>query len=92
MSKDTQFKPGNQLWKLRSPENIGRPKKFEKPVDMWNKAAKYFEWCEENPHKEGRIVQDQGKAVLKALPKMRAFTLDGLHIYLNKGTKVYWSC
>ena len=79
----TPFVPGNQLWKLRDPEKAGRPVKIKTKDEIWGKAVEYFEWCESNPIKEGKMVQVKGDTVLKAIPKMRAMTLDGLTIYLN---------
>jgi hypothetical protein len=84
---------GNQFWKLRSVH--GRGKLFESPDALWDAACEYFEWCENNPLMETQ----QGKGTAKPykdesgqvtfppdiveLPKMRAFTWDGLELYLD---------
>jgi len=70
---------GNQFWKLRSKH--GRDKLFTTPELLWEAACEYFEWCESNPLIE---IDFKGKdAEKKELPKMRAFTLMGLCIYLE---------
>lgn len=70
---------GNQFWKLRSKH--GRDKLFETPQLMWEAACEYFEWCENNPLIE---VDFKGKDAKRVeMPKMRAFTLIGLCIYLD---------
>ena len=73
---------GNQFWKLRSKH--GRDKLFESPELLWEAATEYFEWCEENPLIE---VDFRGKDADRVeLPKMRAFTLQGLCLYLDCNT------
>lgn len=70
---------GNQFWKLRSKH--GRDKLFESPELLWEAAQEYFEWCEENPLIE---IDFKGKDADRVeLPKMRAFTWDGLELYLD---------
>lgn len=76
---------GNQFWKLRSKH--GRDKLFETPELLWEAATEYFEWCEANPLIE---VDFRGKDSDKVeLPKMRAFTLHGLCIYLDCSTSYF---
>lgn len=70
---------GNQFWKLRSKH--GRDKLFSSPELLWEAATEYFAWCEENPLLE---IDFKGKdATEVSLPKMRAFTWDGLELYLD---------
>ena len=76
---------GNQFWKLRSKH--GRDKLFEAPDLLWDAACEYFEWCEDNPLIE---VDFKGKDADRVeLPKMRAFTLHGLCLYLDVNTKYF---
>jgi hypothetical protein len=73
---------GNQFWKLRSKH--GRDKIFATPEIMWQAACEYFEWCDENPLIE---VDYKGKDADKVeMPRMRAYTLMGLCLYLGCGT------
>lgn len=70
---------GNQFWKQRSKH--GRDKLFATPELMWEAAAEYFEWCENNPLIE---IDFKGKDAEKVeLPRMRAFTMQGLCLYLD---------
>lgn len=70
---------GNQFWKLRSKH--GRDKLFSSPELLWEAATEYFEWCEQNPLIE---IDFRGKdAMTVEIPKMRAFTWDGLELYLD---------
>lgn len=73
---------GNKFWQLRSKH--GRDKLFATPQEMWNAACEYFEWCQDNPLIE---IDYRGKdADLVELPKMRAFTMQGLCLYLDCNT------
>ncbi len=70
---------GNQFWKLRSEH--GRDKLFDSAELLWVAAQEYFEWCEKNPLIE---VDFRGKdANMVHIPKMRAFTMQGLCLYLG---------
>lgn len=74
---------GNEFWKLRSKH--GRDKLFATPDLLWDAACEYFQWCNDNPLIE--IDYRGSKMERIELPKMRAFTLEGLCFYLdaNKG-------
>lgn len=70
---------GNRFWQLRAKH--GRDKLFSNPETLWQAAAEYFEWCECNPLIE---VDFKGKDADKVeMPKMRAFTWEGLELYLD---------
>lgn len=77
-------KPGdkrlsNQFWKNRTKH--GRNKLFSSPDVLWEAAQEYFEWCDENPLNE---LDYRGKdAIPVVLPKMRAYTWEGLELYLG---------
>jgi len=76
---------GNRFWELRSKH--GRDKLFESPKLMWDAACEYFEWCEDNPLIE---IDFKGKDADRVeLPKMRAFTLEGLCLYLDCNTAYF---
>src|SRR5882724_2732709 len=76
---------GNQFRKLRSKH--GRDKLFETPELLWEAACEYFEWCDSNPLIE---IDFKGKDADRVeLPKMRAFTIHGLCIYLDCNTKYF---
>ena len=76
---------GNKFWELRSKH--GRDKLFESPELLWQAACEYFEWCEENSLTE---VDFRGKDADRVeLPKMRAFTMQGLCSYLDCNTAYF---
>lgn len=72
---------GNQFWKLRSIH--GREKLFSTPKLLWKEACKYFEWCDNNPLEEQKIFSYQGAIVRGEANKMRAYTLNGLCLFLG---------
>lgn len=73
---------GNQFWKLRSKH--GRDKIFATPEIMWEAATEYFAWCDDNPLIE---IDFKGKDAKRVeMPKMRAYTIHGLCIYLGVST------
>lgn len=77
---------GNRFWELRSKH--GRDKIFTTPEVMWEAAVEYFNWCEDNPLIE---IDFRGKDNAEVeLPKMRAFTLNGLCLFLGVNT-VYFN-
>ena len=70
---------GNQFWRLRSKH--GRDRLFATPEQLWEAACEYFEWCDNNPLIE---VDFRGKDAERVeLPKPRAYTLQGLTLYLD---------
>lgn len=76
---------GNQFWKNRSKH--GRKMLFESPELLWEAACEYFIWCDENPLIE---IDFKGKDATEVkLPKMRAYTLHGLCIYLDCSTAYF---
>jgi hypothetical protein len=79
---------GNSFWKLRSKH--GRDKIFTDPQLLWESACEYFEWCEANPLKEHDFVGKDGDSVHRE--KVRAFTLDGLCVYLDCDTQTLRNC
>lgn len=86
----------NAFWKFRTKH--GRKKLFSDPKILWQEACKYFDWCDNNPLKtveqargSRRIVdvpKGKGKKQpedtgLIDIPLMRAYTWDGLELYLG---------
>lgn len=70
---------GNQFWKLRTKH--GRDKIFTSPELLWEACCEYFDWCDKNPLIE---VDFRGRdAVEVEIPKMRAYTWEGLELYLD---------
>ena len=87
---------GNNFWELRSKH--GRDKLFATPDLMWDAACDYFIWCRANPLMEAQVVKGKtieedevhGEVVktvknyeLVEVPRLRAFTIQGLCHYLD---------
>jgi len=73
--------PGNQFWKARAKH--GRDKLFETPELLWEAACEYFQWCDDNPLYERKAFAFQGMITTEDMPKMRAYTLGGLCLFLD---------
>jgi len=80
-----KFEPGNQLWQLR--EKHGRDYLFKTPEALWEAACGYFQWCDEHP--VIKVVRGHRSLPVLALPKLRAYTLHGLYVYLGCGHKYF---
>jgi hypothetical protein len=70
---------GNQFWKLRSKH--GRNKILSDPEILWEEACNYFEWCDAHPLQS---IEFNGKDAIECIvPKMRAYTWEGLETFLG---------
>lgn len=79
---------GNQFWKLRSKH--GRDKLFATPKLLWEASCEYFQWCDENPLHEAKAFNTKDNGIVQeALPKMRAYTITGLCLYLDCSTQYF---
>lgn len=76
-----RFAPGNRFWEARS--SHGANPKFTNPDDLWQACVEYFDWVEDNPLYEDKLVTFQGTATHEPVAKMRAMTIGGLCIFLN---------
>ncbi len=61
----------------------GRAPQFKSPDDLWAAACEYFEWAEENPLWEDKIVSYQGVTTHEPVAKMRAMTVAGLCLFID---------
>jgi len=75
------FQQGNQFWKARS--SHGRRPLYDDPVVLWEDCCEYFQWVEDNPLWESKLVSFQGDSKIEILPKMRAMTLSGLQLFID---------
>jgi len=71
----------NKFWELRSKH--GRDKLFSTPKLLWAAACEYFEWCDSNPLHERKAFAFQGAITTEDLPKLRAYTMEGLCLFLD---------
>lgn len=76
---------GNQYYKIRTRD--GREKIFKTPNQLVIAANKYFDYCLENPLIEIDFKGKDAKEV--KLPKMRAFSLEGLCNFIEIGMTTF---
>lgn len=70
---------GNEFWKLRTKH--GRDKLFESPEVLWDAACAYFQAATDTPL---LTLEFNGKDAVECIvPKMRAFTWEGLENFLD---------
>lgn len=79
---------GNQFWKARTKH--GRDKLFASAELLEEACQEYFQWVEDNPLYESRLVSYQGESKLESVPKMRAMTIGGLCIFLDITTQTWF--
>lgn len=72
---------GNRFWEIRSKH--GRDTLFASKELLWEAACEYFQWADENPHYEIKIEIIKGEQVQIKIPKLRAYTLKELCLYLG---------
>lgn len=80
-SDNGRFEKGNRIWEARS--SAGPKPKFKDPESLWAVCVEYFEWVENNPLYEDRIIAFQGEATHVPVAKMRAMTIGGLCIFIG---------
>lgn len=73
--------PGNRLWELAVP--FGRTPIFDTAQELWDACVTYFEWVEENPLWEDKLVTFQGVATHEPLQKARIMSIRGLCLHLG---------
>lgn len=75
-----KFTSGNRFWQHGE---LGRPRKFEGPEELWAACLEYFQWVEENPLIEVKPMNVGGAVVMVEIPKMRAMTVHALCNFLG---------
>jgi len=74
---------GNKYWQLADPANFGKPRNFETPEILLQKAYEYFQWVDENPIKTTKTtVSDKGTYTNTDILQ-RPYTWEGLYVYLD---------
>lgn len=76
---------GNNFWELRSRHGV--QKLFESPELMWGAACEYFTYCVQNPLLSTEYFGKDAEE--KLVPKVQAFTLHGLCLYLGCSTSYF---
>lgn len=79
---------GNQFWKARTKH--GRDRIFADHETLWDACCEYFQWVEDNPLWEDKLVTFQGSATHEPVAKMRAMTIDGLCLFLGIAVSTWY--
>lgn len=72
---------GNRFWEARS--SHGRAPIFSSPEQLWEACCEYFQWAEDNPLWEMKVIAYQGVAIQEPVAKMRAMTISGMCLFLD---------
>lgn len=76
---------GNKFWLARSRHGV-KPI-FEPGPEgaqrLYEACCDYFEWCEANPLYEAKLVSFEGISTLEEIPKLRAFTVGSLCLFID---------
>lgn len=78
---------GNQYWRAR--KSHGQPKKFQTPTDLWDRAADYFSWVEQNPLYKPVYFYDRGSVIKSKIPVMRPLSIRGLSLHLGISVQTF---
>ena len=62
---------------------------YENPTDLFKKIQEYFQWIEDNPLYEAKLVSHQGISSLEEVPKMRVATVKGLCLFLGMSDSTF---
>ena len=72
----------NQYWKNR--EIDGRPKIFDNPDQVWDKAQEYFEWCDKHPWTKSEAIKGgQSAGTSFKIDIGRPYTIEGFCLHLG---------
>lgn len=72
---------GNRCWEVRAKH--GLDKLYNDPHALWEDCCGYFEWIDQNPIYEEKLISYQGEGSTHAVPKRRVMTWIGLALYLG---------
>lgn len=72
---------GSQFWLRRS--SHGPKVLFATEALLWEACCEYFQWVEDNPLQEQKIISYQGAATKVNADKLRCMTVGGLCLYLD---------
>lgn len=75
------FKFQGRLWEQA--RKNGRPRTYKNTEELQVDIEKYYEWVEDNPLWEYRVVSNVGTPELLPVPKMHAMTVGELCVFLG---------
>lgn len=85
---------GNIYWRIRGKD--GKDKKYKSASDLYNACNEYFDFVDNNPLIETvvqkrKISRDEEVIELVQVPKMRAYTIEGLCNFLDICVKTWYN-
>jgi hypothetical protein len=85
------FERGNEFWKQRSRHGAKPtfPPGAKGASKLLEACEDYFEWAVKNPLKEARLVSFEGDSTIEEVPKLQAFTILGLCIFIDISTEAW---
>lgn len=82
---------GNKFWLARSRHGVKPtfPETEEGAQRLLEACEDYFEWVQENPLYEAKLVSFEGISSLEEIPKMRAMTVEGLCLFIDISSRTW---
>jgi len=92
---ERQFGHQSEFWKAQPKRRTGQPgpfkkghhfgrlRKYEDPQQLLEDCLEYLQWCNDNPLIEVKAMAVGGEVKKIEIPKLRAATLNGLHLFLG---------
>ena len=82
--QDQPSLPVQKIWERTSPfHRVGGRRPTDSPEDLWNACCDYFDWATDNPLKRIQTYSNEGQVIAAEVPKLRAFTKQGLFLFLK---------
>lgn len=75
------------IWEMK--EKNGAKQKYTDPQELWDRAADYFEWCENNQIIEEKAFAAQGTIITHEYHHDRPFTQAGLCVHLGISSETW---
>ena len=72
---------GNSFWKSRSKH--GRDKLFATPEELLNAATEYFEYCDNNPWVQRKVVETDKGVMVTETPTQKPYSLAGFRHFVG---------
>lgn len=81
MDDRPQLKKTAQIWEARSKH--GRDRTIVDPLVLREAVLEYFQWVDDNPLYEAKLVSFQGISTLEDVPRKRPYTVGALCLFLG---------
>lgn len=92
--QDRRYMGDKNWWEMKATSvtksEAGRPPKYDTPETLWQACCEYFEWVENNPLYETKLMQYKDETWKEYLPKKRPMNLQGLCRFLGISHANWW--